>query len=87
MRGGELGICQCVTMTIISPLLSLLHPTIHPPLRLSLPPSLSVPVCLHAGVLSVSRLSLFMLHGSYLPMMIPLWSHEARQREQKKKSH
>lgn len=61
-----------------------LPPPSLPPLLPSLPPSLSV---YGAGVLSVSRVFLFMVHGFYLPKMIPLWRHEARQRRKKKKSH
>lgn len=56
--------------------------TVIPPFHRPLLPSL--PLCLHAGVLSVSRPFLFMVQGFYLPKMIPLWRHEARQRGEKK---
>lgn len=80
-RGEELSICQCMTMTIISPFLC--RPVSS--LLSSSPPSLSssLPVC--PGVLSVPGPFLFMVQGFYLPKMIPLWRHEARQRGEGKK--
>lgn len=47
---------------------------------LSSPPSFTVTVLVSLCV----QAFLFMVQGSYLPKMIPLWRHEARQREKKK---